>query len=65
MFTVIYHSFDDLSEHDMSAVEPRRLDGRDEELRPIRVLSCVRHRQPPRSVVLQSEVLIVELVAIN
>ena len=49
----------------MSAIEPGSGDGGDKELTSVRVLSGVRHRQPTGSVMLQSEVLILELVAVN
>ena len=49
----------------MLPVQPGCLDGGDEELRPIGVLARVGHAQPACPLVLQLEVLIGELVAID
>ena len=69
------HSLDDLSEHHVVTVEPlglhlpmttKQMDNRrNEELRAVRVLSSVRHRQDTRSGVLQLEVLVGELLSID
>ena len=49
----------------MLAVEPRRLDGGDEELRAVCVLASVGHAHPPGPVVLQLEVLVRETVTVD
>ncbi|KAG5513655.1 hypothetical protein PMAC_000693 [Pneumocystis sp. 'macacae'] len=41
------HALDNLPKDDMLAVEPRRHDGRNEELRPVCVWACICHRQQP------------------
>lgn len=56
---------EDLAEHDVAAVEPRGHDGRDEELRPVRVAARVRHRQQPGAVVLELKVLVGEARAVD
>ncbi len=53
------------TEDDVCAIEPRSDDGGDEELRTVRVLSCVRHREETGAGVLQLEVLIRELLAVD
>ena len=47
-----------LAEDDVAAVEPRRLDGADEELRAVRARAGVRHREGARPRVLELEVLV-------
>mmetsp|Transcript_23830 Transcript_23830/g.54630 ORF Transcript_23830/g.54630 Transcript_23830/m.54630 type:complete len:222 (+) Transcript_23830:365-1030(+) len=59
------HSFDDLAEHDVLPIEPGGLDRANEELRPIGAGPRVRHREDARSSVLQLEVLIRELLAVD
>lgn len=49
----------------MLAVEPRGLDGADEELRTVGVGTSVSHRQNTGAGVLQGEVLVLELVAVD
>lgn len=55
------HALDDRAEDDVSVVQPRRLHGRDEELRAVRVGPRIRHRHYAWSRVLQGEVLVGEL----
>lgn len=64
-FTDDVHSIDDFTEHHVSAVEPRRLLHRDEELRSVCVLTGVGHRQPAGSVVSELEVLVGEAFAVD
>jgi len=59
------HALDDLAEHDVLAVQPLGLGGANEELRAIGVGSSVSHGQDSRSGVLQLEVLVLELVAVD
>ena len=49
----------------MSSVEPRGLDGRKEELGAVGVLASVGHREPASAVVLELEVLVSELFAVD
>ena len=49
----------------MSAVQPFRLLGGDEELGTVRVFPGVSHRHPSSSIVLQLEVLVFKLVTID
>ena len=49
----------------MLPVQPGGLHSGDEELRAVGVLTSVGHRQPARAFVLQSEVLVLELVAVD
>ena len=49
------HAFADLTKHGVVAVEPRRRDGGDEELRSAGVTASVGHRQNAGAVVLQGE----------
>lgn len=49
----------------MAAVQPRGLFGGDEELRPVGVFARVGHGQPAGAVVLELEVLVGELLAID
>lgn len=58
-------ALDDLAEDDVLAVEPRGDDGGDEELGSVGVGSGVGHRQEEGLVVLELEVLIGELVAVD
>lgn len=59
------HSLDDGSEHHVAIVQPRRLHGRDEELRSVGVGTGVRHRQSAGLQVLEGEVLVLELGAVD
>ena len=59
------HSLDDLSEDDVLTVQPGSLDGGDEELRSVGVLSGVGHGQKAGLSVLELEVLISELLAVD
>ncbi len=52
-------------EHAMVSVQPGRLHEGDEELRPVRVGSRVRHRKQTRLVVLELEVLVREGAPVN
>ena len=54
-----------LSKHDMLPIQPRGLDSGDEELRSVGVLAGISHGQPTCSDVLQSEVLVRKLVAVD
>ena len=49
----------------MLPIQPRGLDSGDEELRSVGVLAGVGHGQPASSDVLQSEVLVRKLVAVD
>ena len=55
------HTFDDDAEHDVLAIEPRGLDGAEEELRAVGSGASVGHRKDTRAGVLKLEVLIGEL----
>ena len=46
------------AKHHMLAVQMRRFDSGDEELRAVGIPPSIRHRQQPRSIVLQLEVLV-------
>ena len=59
------HALHNLSEDHMALVQPGRLHGADEELRAVGVGSGVGHAQDSGSGVLQREVLILELVAVD
>jgi len=59
------HALDHRSEDHVLAVEPRGLHCGQEELRPIGVGTCVGHRENAGSGVLQSEVLVGKLGAID
>jgi len=59
------HALDDLSEDDVGAVQPGRLGRANEELGAVGSGSGVGHRQNARPGVLQREVLVLELGAVN
>merc|ERR1719335_309393 len=59
------HALDDLAEDDVLAVEPRGLDGADEELAAVRARARVRHRQHAGATVLELEVLIGKLLTVD
>jgi len=59
------HALDDGAEHDVLVVQPARLDRADEELRAVGVGSGVGHGQSTWSLMLEGEVLILELLAVN
>lgn len=59
------HSFDHCAEDHMPVVQPRGLDGGDEELGSVGVWASVGHGHNARPGVLQLEVLIAELRAVN
>mmetsp|Transcript_23988 Transcript_23988/g.59555 ORF Transcript_23988/g.59555 Transcript_23988/m.59555 type:complete len:284 (+) Transcript_23988:144-995(+) len=58
-------ALDDLAKDDVLAVEPRRLDGADEELAAVGARARVGHRERARARVLQLEVLVRELLAVD
>lgn len=59
------HALDNGSEHNMTIIQPASLHGCDEELRTVGVWASIRHRHAAGPGVLQSEVLILELVAVD
>lgn len=59
------HALDDAAEHDVAVIEPGSLHGRDEELGAVGVRAGVSHRENARAGVLQGEVLVLELVAVD
>ena len=59
------HALGDLSEHDMSAVQPGGLHGADEELGAVGVLAGVGHGKGSWAGVLEVEVLVLELHAVD
>ena len=59
------HAFNNRSENDVPAVQPRCLHGGDEELGSVGVGPSVGHRQDTRTGVLQDEVLVGELLAVD
>lgn len=59
------HALDDAAEHDVLAVQPRRLHGGQEELAAVGVWSSVGHGQDAWAGVLELEVLVLELVAVD
>ena len=67
--TVFYYKkstyAENFGENDVLAVEPGGLLGGDEELGPVGVLARVGHRQPAGAEMLQLEVLIGELLAVD
>ena len=60
-----FHSFSDLAEHGVLAVEVREGIEAEEELRAVGVGACISHAQDAGAGVLPVEVLVVELVAVN
>jgi len=60
-----FHALDDLSEDNMLAIQPRSLGSADKELRTVGVGSSVGHAEDARAGVLELEVLVLELVAID
>lgn len=59
------HTLDDLSEDNVTSVQPGGLLDGDEELASVGVLAGVGHRQPASSVVLQLEVLVLETLSVD
>jgi len=59
------HSVDNFAKDNVLAVEPFGLDGGDEELRSVRVLASVGHREPAWAVVLELKVLVSKLGTID
>ena len=59
------HSLNDLAKDDVLAIEPRGGDGGDEELRAVGVGTSVGHREEAGASVLELEVLILELGAVD
>jgi len=59
------HALEHLAEHDVLAVEPARDDGGDKELAAVRVLASVGHGEHARARVLQLEVLVSKLSAVD
>lgn len=59
------HAFNNSTKHYMTAIQPGGLHGSDEELGTIGVGSSISHREDTRSSVLQEEVLVSELLAID
>lgn len=59
------HALDDGAEHNVTVVQPRCLHGGDEELRSVGVGTGVGHRQGAGLQVLEGEVLVLELGAVN
>merc|ERR1712241_112050 len=55
----------DFSKDDMFAIEMRSCSGAQEELRPVRVRSCIRHRQNSRASVLVDEILVLKFVPVD
>jgi len=55
----------DLAEDDVLTIQPLGLGGAEEELRPVGVGSSVGHGQDTRAGVLEGEVLVLELVAVD
>lgn len=60
-----FHSGSHLTEHHVFSIEPRSDDGGDEELRSVGVGAGIGHGQQARTVMLQLEVFVGELVAVN
>jgi len=59
------HAFDNLTKDDMLAIQPRSLGSANKELRTVGVGSSVGHAEDARAGVLELEVLVLELVAID
>lgn len=59
------HALLHLTEHDVVAVQPGAGNGRDEELRAVRVGTAVGHRQKTGSGMLQGEILIRETLSVD
>ena len=59
------HPLDHLAEDDVAPVEPRSLDGADEELRAVGARTSVGHRQDALTSVLELEVLVGEFLAVD
>jgi len=59
------HALDNVAEHDMLAVQPGRLHRGEKELRAVRVRARVRHRQHAGAGMLEGEVLVGELLAVD
>jgi hypothetical protein len=59
------HAADHMTEHDVTAIEPRGLDRADEELRAVRVRAGVGHAEHARARVLEIKVLIRKLGAVD
>jgi len=59
------HSLNHLAEHHVLPVQPLGLGGADEELGAVGVGSSIGHGEDSRSSVLQTEVLVLELVAVD
>lgn len=53
-----YHAFQDFAEDNMLPIEPRRLDGGDEELGPICILPSIGHTQPAWAIMFQFEIFV-------
>jgi len=59
------HTLNHSTKDDMTSIQPRGLDGRDKELRSVRVLARVGHAQDTGTGVTELEVLVLKLGAIN
>lgn len=60
-----HHPLENLAKDDVFAVQPRSLNGGDEELGAVGVFAGVGHAEPAGGVVLQLEVLIGETVSVD
>jgi len=60
-----FHAFDNLTKDDMLAIQPRSLGSANKELRTVGVGSSVGHAEDARAGVLELEVLVLELVAVD
>lgn len=60
-----FHAFNDLAEHNVLVVEPSGLDSANEELRSIGVGASIGHAEDARAGMLELEVLILELTAVD
>lgn len=65
LFLITHHALQNFSKHHVFAIQPGSLNGGDEELGAVGVLSSVGHAEPARTVVLQLEVLIGETIPID